>query len=135
MRYAVCAFALAALGSTSASAQDQFAESCTGTETVQFDTNAPMVVPYTITFSADLAAGYYCYAECSPQQTYPIKDRASYPIKLADTQTPEQDRLITFDRKTATLTDYQIIRVVGTTIRNAKATCLTAAFHKPQTGN
>ena len=84
MRYAVCAFALATLGSTSAYGQDQFGERCSGTETIQVGAGAPKVVPYSITFSADLATVYYCYAQCKPEHVYAITDRASNPIKLAD---------------------------------------------------
>jgi hypothetical protein len=80
MKYALCAFALATMGSTSAYGQDQIAESCSGTETIQVGENATRVVPYTLTFSADLAAGYYCYADCRPQQTYRIDDRTSNQI-------------------------------------------------------
>jgi hypothetical protein len=131
MRYALYAFALVVLGPTSAYGQDQFGESCSGTETVQAGTSAPQVVPYAITFSADLAAGYYCYAACTPQQTYAIKDPVSDPIKLADVSGGNQDRLLTFDRRNAVLTDHQTIRLLGTTTRNAKAICRPAAFHKP----
>lgn len=130
MRYALFAFALAALGATAASGPDQFGESCSGTETVQVGANAPKVVPYALKFSADLAAGYYCYAQCKPQQTYAIKDHTSDPIKLADLR-GNQDRLLTFDRRTAVLTDHQVIRLLGVTTRNAKAICRPAAFHKP----
>jgi hypothetical protein len=131
MRYTFCALALLTLGSTSASGQDQFGESCSGTETIQVGANAPQVVPYALIFSADLAAGYYCYAECKPQQTYAIKDRMSDPIKLADMRGNYQDRLLTFDRRTAVLTDHQTIRLLGITTRDAKANCRSTAFHKP----
>lgn len=70
MRYAICAFAFATLGSTSAYGQDQIGERCSGTETIQVGAGAPKVVPYALTFSADLAAGYYCFAQCKPEQTY-----------------------------------------------------------------
>lgn len=131
MRYALCAFALVTLGATTASGQDQFGESCNGTETIQVGTNAPQVVPYAITFSADLAAGYYCYAACTPQQTYAIKDPMSDPIKLADVREGNQDRRLTFDRRNAVLTDHQTIRLLGITTRSAKAICRPTAFHKP----
>lgn len=131
MRYAFCALALLALGSTSAAGQDQFGESCSGTETIQVGANAPKVVPYALKFSADLAAGYYCYAECKPQQTYAIKDQMSDPIRLADVRGGNQSRLLTFDRRTAALTDHQTIRLLGITTRDARATCRSAAFRKP----
>ena len=130
MRYAICAFALATLGSTSAYGQDQFGERCSGTETIQVGAGAPKIVPYALKFSADLAAGYYCYAQCKSDQTYAISDRASNPIKLADVR-GSQSRLMTFDRRTAILTDHQNIRLLKNTKRSAKATCRAAAFHKP----
>jgi hypothetical protein len=130
MRYAICALSLAVLGSTSAYGQDQFGERCSGTETIQVGAGVPKVVPYALTFSADLATGYYCYAECKPEQTYAIRDRASDPIKLADVR-GNQSRLMTFDRKTSILTDHQNIRLLGFTERRANATCRPAAFHKP----
>ena len=131
MRHAIYAVALAILGSTSAYGQDHIGESCSGTETIQVDANEPKIVPYTLTFSADLATGYYCYAECKPEQTFAIKDATSDPIKLADLHVSSQTRSITFDRRTAILTDHQIIRLLGTTTRNAKATCRAGPFHKP----
>lgn len=131
MRYEVWAFALAMLGSHPAYGQDEIGETCTGTETVQIGANAPKVVPYTLTFSADLAAGYYCYAECRPGQTDAITDSHSDPIKLADLNAGSQIRLITFDRKTSVLTDYQVFTVLATVRRNARAACQPAPFHKP----
>lgn len=130
MRYAAYAFALAILRSTSACGQDQFGERCSGTETIEVDSKTPKVVPYTLTFSADLTAGYYCYADCKPEQTYAIRDHASDLIKLAEIG-GDQPRLMTFNRKTAILTDHQIIRSLGTIERTAKATCRASAFHKP----
>lgn len=130
MRYAICAFALAILGSTSAYGQDRFGERCRGTETIRVGTGMPKVVPYALTFSVDLASGYYCYAQCKPEQTYAIGDRVSDPIKLADFR-GSQSRLMTFDRKTAILTDHQNIRILGNMERSAKATCRPAAFHSP----
>lgn len=131
MKHALCAFVLATMGSTSAYGQDHIAERCSGTETIQVGAEAPRTAPYTLTFSADLAAGYYCYAECKPEQTYRIKDRASDPIKLADTSSGLQIRQITFDRKTAVLTDRQVLTVLGTVKRDAKAACRPAFFRKP----
>ena len=131
MRYEVWAIALAMLGSQPAYGQDEVGETCSGTETVQLGVDAPKVVPYTLTFSADLASGYYCYAECRPDQTYAIKDSKSDPIKFADLNAGSQTRLITFDRKISVLKDYQVFTVIYTVRRNARATCRPAPFHKP----
>lgn len=131
MKHALCAFVLATMGSTSAYGEHQIAESCSGTETIQVGDEAPTTAPYTLTFSADLAAGYYCFAECKPEQTYRIKHRASNPIKLTDMISGLQRRQITFDRKTAVLTDRQVLTVLGTVKRDAKAACRPAIFHKP----
>lgn len=131
MKYALCAFALATMGSTSAYGQDQIAENCSGTETIQVGENPARVVPYTLTFSADLAAGYYCYADCRPQQTYRIADRTSNPIKLANLNAGSQIRRILYYRNTSILTDYQVSTVLATIRRDAKAICRPAIFHKP----
>lgn len=130
MRHAICAFSIAILGSTSAYGQDQFGERCNGTETIQVGAGVSEVIPYALTFSADLATGYYCYAECKPEQTYAIRDSISDPIKLVEVR-GSQSRLMAFDRKTAILTDHQTIGLLGNVERNAKATCRAAAFHKP----
>lgn len=131
MRHAIGAVALAMLGTTAAFGQAQIGERCSGVETIQVGGTAPRVVRYTLTFSADLAAGYYCYAVCRPEQTYAISDRASDPIKLTDVRNGNQTRLMTFDRRTAILVDHQVIRLLGTTTRNATATCRAAPFHAP----
>ena len=131
MRLAIFALVLAIFGSTSTNAQDRIGESCIGTETIQVGANVPKVVPYALKFSADLAAGYYCYAKCRPEQTYAITDPKSDPIKLADVHGGNQTRLITFDRITAIFTDYQVVRLLGSTTRTAKATCRATAFHQP----
>jgi hypothetical protein len=131
MKYAFGAFAIVIIGSTSAYGQDHIGESCSGKATIQVGTNAQRVVPYTLRFSADLASGYYCYAECKPEQTYPIKDRTSDPIKLADLNAGSQIRKMTFYLKTGVLTDYQIYTVLATIKRNARATCRPAVFHQP----
>ncbi|MES3154855.1 hypothetical protein [Sphingomonas faeni] len=131
MRHAVCAFALAILGSTSAQGQARIGERCSGTETIRVGDAAPQIVPYALTFSADLATGYYCYAACRAEQTYAISDRASDPIRLADIHGGNQTRLMTFDRRTATLVDHQVIRLLGSTTRSATATCRAAPFHAP----
>lgn len=131
MRSAICALAVMIFGSTSAYAQDRIGESCSGTETIQVGASAPKVVRYALKFSADPATGYYCYAECRPGQTYAIADRKSVPMKLADVHAGNQIRLMTFDRRTAILTDHQVIQLLGSTTRTATATCRAAAFHEP----
>ncbi|MEG8057459.1 MULTISPECIES: hypothetical protein [Sphingomonas] len=131
MRHAIGAITLAILGSTAAFGQARIGERCNGTETIRAGGNAPRVVPYTLTFSADLAAGYYCYAACGPEQTYAISDRASDPIKLADVRESSQTRLMTFDRRTAMLVDHQVIRLLGSVTRSATARCRAAPFHAP----
>ena len=131
MRCAVGILALAAFGSSTAYAQDRIGEICSGKETIQIGASPPKVAPYSLTFSADLVTGYYCYAECKPTQTYRIKDRTSDPIKLADLHDKGQTRVITFDRRQETLTDYQNMQVFGAFIRNAKATCRAATFREP----
>lgn len=131
MKFALCAFVLATLSATSSYGQDQFAERCTGTETVQVGHHAPRAVPYTLSFSADLSAGYYCYAACRPEQTYRIKDGISNPIKLADLDTGSQTRDISFDRRTGILTDRQVLKVLNPIRRDAKAICRPAVFRKP----
>lgn len=131
MKYAVVAFAIVIIGSTSAYGQDHIGEICSGKETIQVGTNAQRILPYTLSFSADLGSGYYCYAECKPEQTYPIKDRTSDPIKLADLNAGSQIRRTTFDLKTGVLIDYQIYTVLDTIKRNSRATCRPAAFHQP----
>ena len=129
MRYAV--FALALFGPNAVYGQDQLGETCNGTETVSINGGASKVHPYTLDFSVDLATGYYCYAECKPDQTYAIKNRNSDPIKLGDTNGGPYERLITFDRKTSTLTDHQIIKLVGRIETVYSATCRTSTFHEP----
>ena len=131
MTRAAAALALATLVSTSAWGQDRIGESCSGTETVEVGASAPKVVPYFLAFSANLLTGYYCYAQCRPEQTYAINDRLSDPIKLADVHRGNQTRLITFSRKAGTLTDDQVLQLFGTVRRSARATCRAAAFHEP----
>lgn len=130
MRYMLGAAALVGLASPIV-AQDRFAERCTGTETVEIGAGAPRHVRYALTFSADLSSGYYCYAQCLPEQTYPIADRAGDPIRLADVRSGSQVRLMTFDRKTSVLTDHQVFTMLGTVRRDTRATCRSAIFHAP----
>ena len=131
MRYAVVAFAIAIVGSTSAYAQHHIGEICSGKETIQVGTNAKRIFTYKLNFSADLASGYYCYADCKPEQTFPIKDRTSDPIKLTDLSAGTQTRKMTFNQKTGILTDYQTYTVLATTKRSVRAACRPAAFHQP----
>lgn len=127
----VAGLVLAVLLSTPAFGQDRIGETCSGTETIEAGTSAPKTVPYSLTFSMDLKSGYYCYAECKPEQTYAISDRLSDPIKLADVHAGSQARLTTFSRKSRLLADDQVIQVLGTMKRSARATCQPSAFHEP----
>jgi hypothetical protein len=132
MRFTAGFSVLVLIGSTAAYGADKIGESCTGIETLQIDAQAPKIVPYFLVFSADLAAGSYCYDKCGPDQTYAISSRSSDPIKLTDMDSGGQKRLITFDRRSAKLADYQVINVPpAKVVRNAKATCVAAAFHEP----
>ena len=112
----------------------RIAEACSGTETVQIGTQPAKTVPYAITFSADLAGKRYCYDACGKDQTYPISDPLSQPIKLADLDRGNQVRRITFDPATATLSDYQVFDAgLGKVTRQALGTCKPAEFHAPWT--
>ena len=123
--------ALVFLASTPVFGQDRIGATCSGTETIDPGTGIPKVVPYSLTLSINLKTGYYCYAECRPEQTYAISNRSSDPIKLADVHGGSQTRLTTFSRKSRLLTDDQVIQVLGTVKRSAKATCQPSAFHEP----
>lgn len=127
----VAGLVIAVLLSTSAFGQDRISETCSGTETIEAGTSAPTTVPYSLTFSMDLKSGYYCYAECKPEQTYAIRDWLSDPIKLADVHAGNQTRLTTFSRKSRLLADDQVVQVLGTVKRSARATCQPSAFHEP----
>jgi hypothetical protein len=134
MKLVILVSALALCGASSASASDQFGEICTGTETVQVGTQAPKSVPYTLTFSADLRAGSYCYDKCGSDQTYIVSNSSSDPVKLADLSSGGQERMLTFDRRNAVLTDYQSFDAgLGRIVRKASAQCRPAAFHQPAT--
>lgn len=125
------ALVLAIFGSTPAFAQDRIGEYCSGTETIVVGASVPRVVPYSLTFSADLTTGYYCYAQCKAEQSFAISDASSDPIKLADVHHGNQIRLITFSRKSGRLSDDQVFEVLETVKRSARATCRAAAFHEP----
>lgn len=131
MKVALFFIALMLPISASAASPDKFAETCVGTEMILAENVPPKTVPYSITFSVDLASGYYCYAECKPQQTYKISDPASNPIKLADVRGGPWIRLMTFDRKSETLTDHQVTNVLTRVEGLSKATCRAATFQQP----
>jgi hypothetical protein len=129
MRAFLCAVGCLAIMSP-AQAQQRFGEICKGTETIKIGDAAPLVSPYSLNVSIDLLTGYYCYAQCLPEQTYRISNRVSRPIILTNLS-GEQLRQLSFDRKTAVLLDHQIISVFTRVERTAQATCKAAPFHKP----
>jgi hypothetical protein len=132
MKPALAFPALVLAGSTPALAADRIAERCTGTELLQVGTKPPTRVPYTLSFSADLAAGTYCYDRCGADQRYRISDARSNPVKLSSIHRDGQDRLLTFDRRTAMLSDDQRFESgLGRIVRKARATCVPAAYHQP----
>lgn len=132
MKLIIFVSALALAGSTSASAADKLGESCTGTETVQVGSQAAKTTPYIIAFSVDLEAKSYCYDKCGSDQTYAVSDSSSNPIQLANLHDGGQERVLTFDRRTATLSDFQSFDPgLGRVVRRASAQCRTAAFHEP----
>ncbi|MET0246013.1 MAG: hypothetical protein ABW182_04620 [Sphingomonas sp.] len=132
MKPALVVAALALAGSTPAIAADRIGERCTGTETLQVGAKPPTRVPYTFSFSADLTAGTYCYDRCGADQSYRISDARSNPVKLSSVHRGGQERLLTFDRRTATLSDDQRFESgLGRIVRMARATCVPAAFHEP----
>lgn len=99
-------------------------EECHGTETVKMGNAEPKSRPYTLAFKADLAANTYCYAACQKEQTYPIADAKSSPMKLADMEKGGQERHLNFDRASGKLTDHQVFDAgLGTVTRNAIAIC------------
>lgn len=113
---------------------DRFGETCTGSESVQVGAQAPKQAPYEITLSIDLAHKTYCYAACGRDQTYPVADPSSTPIRLADTDVPSQMRRLTLDRGTSRLTDEQRVTLGAMrVVRHASATCKPAAFQQPPT--
>lgn len=111
---------------------ERIAEACAGTETVQIGAQPAKTLPYTLTFSADLKRGSYCYDACGKDQTYPIADAKAQPIKLADLDRGGQVRHLTFDPATATLNDFQTFDVgLGKVTRQALGVCKPATFHAP----
>lgn len=132
MKLAIFASTLALIGSTSAYRIDKIGESCSGTETLQIGTQAPLTVPFALTFSADLSAKSYCYDRCGPDQTFAISDNTSDPIKLADLDHAGQTRAMTFDRRSGMLTDYENFDGgLGRVVRKALARCRAVAFRQP----
>lgn len=127
---------IAALAITDAPAPSgRIAESYSDTETVQVGAQPARTLPYALTFSADLKGRAYCYDACGKDQTYPISDPASQPIKLADLDREGQVRRITFDPGSSTLRDYQEFDAgSGKVTRRASATCKPAPFHAPWPG-
>lgn len=129
MRAFFCAVGFLAMASP-AHAQQQFGEACEGTETIKVGDAVPLARPYSLNLSIDPLSGFYCYAECLPEQTYRIKNGVSEPIMLANLD-GEQPRQLSFDRKTGVLKDHQIIQVLGKVERTAQADCKAAPFRKP----
>ncbi|KQM22162.1 hypothetical protein [Novosphingobium sp. Leaf2] len=135
MKRAAIACALFALIPGAAQAADTFGEVCTGTETLKVGDQPGRTLPYTLTFSADLITGYYCYGPCGPAQTFAISDARSDPLILANLNRAGQVRRITFDAHKMLLTDHQVYRVgmIGPIVRNASASCRPVPFHQPPT--
>jgi hypothetical protein len=129
----LCCPAMMAAASPGDSAH--FGQICSGTETVQIGAQPPQTMVYTIALSIDLAARRYCYATCGREQTYPIADSTSAPLKLADFDTAAQRRRTLLDRNTAQLSDDQRI-VMGpiVVVRHAIATCQAGPFKEPFAG-
>ncbi|MBN8849312.1 MULTISPECIES: hypothetical protein [unclassified Sphingomonas] len=131
MKAAFVALALMWPASAYASSPDKFGEICVGTETISSEKQPEKMVPYSMTFSIDLASGHYCYAECKAWQTHKISDATSNPIKLADVRGAPTERLLTFDRRTGKLTDHQVVTLFGKVEGFTTATCQAAPFHAP----
>lgn len=129
MRAHFCAVGCLAIMSP-AHAPQQFGEFCEGTETIKIGDAAPIVAPYSLNVSIDLLIGYYCYAQCLPEQTYRISNGVSKPIILTNLG-GEQPRQLSFNRETAVLLDHQIIGVFRKVERTAQASCKAAPFYKP----
>jgi hypothetical protein len=117
---------------TPALAQPKIAEICTGSETIQIGSQSPTTAPYSLTFSADLDARSYCYGPCGREQSYPISDAESKPIKLTDFRRGDQIRLLTFDLQTSKVADYQVFNAgLAMITRRASGVCVASAFHPP----
>jgi hypothetical protein len=123
IRFAI-PFAIPLMSGVPVFAAETIIEECHGTETVKIGTSEPRTVSYNLTFKADLSNKTYCYGPCRAQETYPIADAASSPLKLADLDKGGQVRHLVFDRASGKLTDYQIINAgLAVVIRNAAAIC------------
>jgi len=133
VRAVLYSVAVLALGATPAMAADRIAETCSGSEMVQIGSQPARMLPYSVSFSADLATGYVCYGECKPEHTYRIADARADPIKLADLNIPgQQVHLITFDPKTSRLTDRMEVDLLHVkTTRLASVSCEASAFSEP----
>jgi len=118
-------------GAASGRPHQQFAETCQGQEVVTATHAAPITRPFTARFSADLTAGVVCYNQCTAIDTFRFKPGQSGVIRLAEVSSPTQDRLTTFDLKTARLEDHQVLRVLGVITREARASCRPAAYRQP----
>jgi len=122
--YLLISLAVSQLVGTSLLAAQPLIEECHGTETVKMGSDEPRTIPYFLTFKADLATNTYCYGSCSKQQTYPIFDPKSSPMKLSDTAKGGQERHLYFDRVTGRLTDDQVLNAgLGNVTRRATAIC------------
>jgi hypothetical protein len=110
----------------------QFGETCTGTEVVQVGSQPPKTIPYTLTFSIDLARKLYCANACDAPSTYRIKAVAPRLITLADIEGGPQSRHMTLKLPQSKLEDVQLIKSsLGDVSRKATATCKSAPFHAP----
>lgn len=125
---------ISVLGVTSAQAQtaDRIAETCHGSEIITTVGKGPTCKPFAVDFSADLKGGYVCYGDCKPAQTFSIKTgQTNNPIVLSDVNSPSQSRSITFDRRTSTLVDHQVINLLVNIKREAVASCRPMAYRQP----
>jgi hypothetical protein len=115
-----------------AQAPDRIAETCHGSEIITTVGKGPTRAPFAVDFSADLKSGYVCYGDCKPAKTFAIKTgQISNPIVLAAVNGPSQSRSITFDRRTSTLVDRQVIKLLGSIKREAVASCRPMAYRQP----
>lgn len=118
---------------TGAASPDRFGEICSGSETVTVGSQPPRTLPYDLSFSADLAAGRYCYDKCGPAQSFAIANAHAAPIRLADLDDgPRQSRHLVFDRAAQALTDDQSLDAgLAIVKRHARAQCHAALFTAP----
>lgn len=115
-----------------AGGSQRFGETCTGSETVQAAGQPPVRAAYAIALSVDLANKLYCYEACGKDQTYEVAEADASPIRLADVDTGQQVRRLSYDRRTSRLSDDQRITLGPISIvRHARATCRPAPFRPP----